>query len=115
MLYLYYNFFKEDDMPQVEVKALLFQEDGVWVAQCLDMDITCQAAKLSDLKKRIVNNIIAHVEISHKSGRDPNARKAPEKFWQAFRESEENEIPLKDFDPSTVVPILRISDLAECA
>lgn len=89
------------------IRAVLFQDDGVWVGQCLEYDIGAQADTLDELRIRL--RLVIDLE------RDESARQngmlfagigpAPSHFFDKWEAA-----PLvpKDPDPSSI-------DMAVCA
>jgi len=77
-------------MQQINISAILYQEDSVWIAQGLEYDISTQGRSLPDARKRFVMKLIAEVAISDDLGLQPleNIDEAPEEFWQMFAVSD---------------------------
>jgi len=101
---------------EIKVRALLFKEEGMWVAQCLEIDVVCQAKKLDELHKRFTHSIISHMEISTQKGIDIFRNKAPQRFFDIFERSD-NEIENQKLKSSQLHPTMRLvdMDLADCA
>src|SRR5712691_12770803 len=69
------------------IRAVLFEEDEWWSAQCLDYDIAAQAKTLLDLHDELVRVLAVHVAASVQLGREPFAGigAAPAKFWELYK------------------------------
>lgn len=65
-----------------KVRVLVFQEDGAWVAQCLEYDVGAQAASLEELRVRFDAVFMAECHESLKVNGKPFAGidPAPEHF-----------------------------------
>jgi hypothetical protein len=68
------------------IRAVLFEEEGAWSAQCLDFDIAAQAKTLAELHEEIVRVLAVHVAASRQLGREPFAdvNPAPKRFWDLY-------------------------------
>lgn len=44
-------------MDSRQIRAVIFQDEGVWIAQCIDYDIAAQAPTLSDVRRRLMMTI----------------------------------------------------------
>jgi hypothetical protein len=69
------------------IRAVLFEEDGSWSAQCLDYDIAAQAKTLLDLADEIARVLVVHIAASMQMGREPFAgiKPAPKRFWDLYQ------------------------------
>lgn len=77
-------------MTTLEIRAIALQEDGWWVAQCLEYDIATQARTLVDLERDLLQMIETHILIGRERGRPPfeNIGRAPDRFWKMWDEAE---------------------------
>ena len=69
-----------------QIRAIIFQENGAWVGQCIEYDICAQGANLADLTKRLINTICYECEGSVKRYGSPFAGISPaparfEEMW----------------------------------
>lgn len=71
-------------MPPLNV--IVLQRDGVWVAQCLQYDLTAQAEKLTDLPYELDRVLVGHMVIAAEHGEVPfeNLDVAPQEYWELF-------------------------------
>ena len=71
------------------VKAVIFQEDGMVCAQCLEYDIATHAASLEAVHRELGRMLVAHVLACLENGVQPfaNIRRAPQKYWDMFETS----------------------------
>jgi hypothetical protein len=77
-------------MADLKIRAVLFQEEGWWVAQCLEYDIAAQARTQADLLYELERLLVGRILISAKKGRQPfeNLPKAPSRYWTMYEEAE---------------------------
>lgn len=77
--------------PEIALSVILYQEDGHWVAQGLEFDITAQGSSPPDAAKKfgckVGAELIMSMELEDEtpfSGIAP----APQQFWAMFKESD---------------------------
>jgi hypothetical protein len=77
-------------MADFKIQAVLFQEEGWWVAQCLEYDVAAQARTRSDLLYELERILVGHFLISAEKGRQPFERlqKAPRRYWVMYEQAE---------------------------
>lgn len=102
---------------KLSVRVLVYLEDGNWIGQCLEYDISCQAKSMHDLRKRIMKSIAANMAIADSLEKKlSDIGPAPDKFWKMFNESQEefknNSFPMRGPE---INPTLRLADTARCA
>lgn len=97
-------------MNAIHIRAVVFQEEGWWCAQCLEYDIATQARTISELKDEIERVLTIHVELALERGQEPFADlpKAPERYFQMYRAFEQSG---RSEDAN---PIKFASDAAQC-
>ena len=68
------------------LRIVVFQDDGLWVAQCLEHDIGAQAADFDTLMTRLEVTIKAELRESLERNHAPFAGidRAPERFFQMW-------------------------------
>lgn len=83
-------------MP-ITVTAVVFQEDGFWIAQCLEYDIVSFAETLEALQRRLPEQLEAVVLMDKKEGLTPFSgfKRAPEKYWRMYEELRPRVEPIK--------------------
>jgi len=77
-------------MADLKIRAILFQEEDWWVAQCLEYDIAAQARTQTDLLYELERILVGHVLVSAKKGLQPFEKlpKAPRRYWAMYEEAE---------------------------
>jgi len=97
-----------NDKPIINIIA--FQEEGGWVAQCLQYDIAAQANTFAELQREMLRAIVSHIILNTERGRAPfeGLNEAPPKFWRMYGEGEplnvESGMPI-EFTPSEPRPM----------
>jgi hypothetical protein len=85
-------------MADLKIRAVLFQEEGWWVAQCLDYDIAAQARTQADLLYELERILIGYLVISSEKGLRPFERlpQAPRRYWVMYEQAD----PIPSPEPS---------------
>lgn len=96
-----------DRLP--EIRVVVFQSRGRWIAQCLDYDLCTSSAKLHRLPRQILSQLRAQVALDLRHGREPfqGLPGAPQRFWEMYREAPRNEV-LRLENESLMSRILRV-------
>lgn len=86
-------------MADLKIRAVLFQEEGWWVAQCLEYDIAAQSRTQDDLLYELERTLVGRILVSAAKGRQPfeNLPKAPRRYWAMYEEAEPVSIPPQPF------------------
>jgi hypothetical protein len=100
------------------LSVLLFREDDVWIAQCLEHDICVQASSKDEIRHELERVITAQFLFSNERGKPlfDGLPPAPASFWERYKHAARAEdFPIrldasgKDLDQSpTLVPAVRI-------
>jgi hypothetical protein len=83
--------------PHIGIRVLFIeQDDGGWIGQCLEYDIAAQAKTFNELKHEFERVLMAYLMLDDQSETDLLGQlgKAPQKFWEMYQNSEENELSL---------------------
>jgi hypothetical protein len=74
------------DKDQFPVSVVLYQEDGVWIAQGLQYDITARGSDPVEASERFNQKIGAEFIMSMEIGEKPlsGVPKAPQEFWDMY-------------------------------
>ena len=75
-------------------RAVAFQEQGWWVAQCVDFEICAQAKNLDDLRYELERLIIGRVIVGTELGIDPwgTLPPPPKEFLDMYNEAGDTSI-----------------------
>jgi hypothetical protein len=77
-------------MADLNLRAVLFQEEGWWVAQCLEYALAAQARTQADVVYEIERLLVGRILIGAEKGCLPFAGlpPAPRRFWKMFELAE---------------------------
>lgn len=77
-------------MTELKIRAVLFQEEGWWVAQCLEHDIAAQARTREDLLYELERILVGHFFISAEKGKlsFSHLPQAPLRYWAMYEQAE---------------------------
>ena len=80
---------------KLQVTVLLLQEQGKWVAQCLEHDVAAQADTLSGVKQAFVKALASQacVNIHHGKKAMEDVPQAPDFYFELFRKGMKIEKP----------------------
>lgn len=75
-------------MRRITINALVFQEQGMWIAQCLEYDLVSCAETLEELPGELVRQMRSTVAADLAAGRRPfsGLERPPAEFWTLFEE-----------------------------
>jgi hypothetical protein len=76
-------------MMDLKIRAVLFQEEGWWVAQCLEYDIAAQARDQSDVLYELERILAGRCLLSASKGRLPfeGLPRAPRRYWVMYEQA----------------------------
>jgi hypothetical protein len=77
-------------MPAHVFHAVLFEDRGWWVAQCLEHNLTASSKNPRELHKKLENVLKVQVEADLEAGKTPFSAlpPAPRRFWELFQSAE---------------------------
>ena len=77
-----------NDASDSRVRAVLFEEQGWWVAQCLEVNVATQARTLQDLQFELERILVGYLVVAKENDAEPfeNLRRAPKRFWRMYEE-----------------------------
>ena len=73
-------------MNASRMRVVLFQEEGYWVAQCLEFDIAAQAKAFKDIFQELERVVVGRIIFAESKGLEAFADlpRAPRRFWDMF-------------------------------
>jgi len=79
-------------MDRITINAVVFRQDGLWVAQCLEYDFVSCAEELEDLPGELMEQIQVQMALEVEAGQQPFADfgRAPDKYWEMFERASGN-------------------------
>jgi hypothetical protein len=74
------------EMKKIGIRAVLFQQEGNWCAQCLEHDIAAEAPTLESLKAELEQVLAIQAELSLERGQVPYSTipSAPAKYFAMY-------------------------------
>jgi hypothetical protein len=105
------------------LNVLFFKEEGFWVAQCLEFDVTAQGRTIPEARMSFERVLVAQVLCDLKEKRAPLSLipSAPSHFWRKYRKAsalhEREPIPLpeellpRETPPAWMIPYLTVNEL----
>lgn len=98
-------------MDAIQVRTLIFQDSGMWCAQCLEFDIGIQARAKDQVLPELLPVLSDYIETSRDDGCEPftGLPPAPSHFFDMFNRSAEwNGVPVLESEMAPqIVPTLR--------
>jgi hypothetical protein len=93
--------------PAFTISAVLYEQGGSWIAQCLEYDITTQAHSLPELQYELERVVFSHIIASLEEGRPPfeGLKGAPQRFWRMWEVGSHIERKELSFRPATPTPL----------
>lgn len=85
------------------VHAVLFEDRGWWVAQCLEHNLTASSKDPRELPKKLETVLRVQIEADLEAGKIPFSTlpSAPRRFWKLFQNAE----PWRLDDSTTELPV----------
>ena len=80
-------------MDPILIRAIAFEKDGKWIAQCLEHDLCTSAKNRRQLTRKLATQVRLQVTLDRANGKSPfqDLPKAPEKFWRMYSPSSPQE------------------------
>ncbi len=80
-------------MSSTNIRAVVFQDRGLWIAQCLEHDLCTSARTYKELVTKLASQVRLQIHMDRKRGKEPleDLPKAPNKFWKMYSDSAEGE------------------------
>jgi len=84
-------------MEPILLNAVVFQADGMWIAQCLEYNFVSCAGTRDELPGALMRQVLAQIELDLADGREPffEFKPAPAKYWQLFEEAKRRTLPIR--------------------
>ena len=93
------------------IRVVVYEEDGLWVGQCLEYDVMATAATVRQLRDEVVRALRSTKAIEEAQGRHgfESVPKAPQHFFDMF-ERAETELASAGSGPATLplLPFMRL-------
>ena len=77
------------DLAMVEslsLRAVVFQEEGTWIAQCLEYDLCTSAKDRRELTRKLASQLRLQMMLDLARGKKPfqDLPRAPQRFWEMY-------------------------------
>ena len=97
----------------LSVSVLVFQEESVWIAQCLEYDIAAHGDSLTAVREAFAKVFAGQIAVDVHHGDEPLAgfSPAPKEYWDKFKLAERLAEPQPIFLPD-VPPAFMIRAMA---
>lgn len=81
----------------MKLNAVVFWEDGMWVAQCLEYDLVSCAETIDEIPNELWRQVVSQREVDKDAGREPFAgfKPAPQKYWAMYENAKSRSKPMK--------------------
>ncbi|MDE2815480.1 MAG: hypothetical protein OXK81_02120 [Chloroflexota bacterium] len=88
------------------MRVLLFQEEDMWVAQCLEYDIAAHGETVTDAQEAYALAFVSQVVMAFHLGEEPLAKigKAPQQYWEMLENSLRLAAPITAPDADEIPP-----------
>src|SRR5215213_2835516 len=80
-------------MDPITIRAVAFQRDGKWMAQCLEHDLCTSAKDRRELTRKLASQLRLQIILDRAKGKTPfqDLPRAPQKFWDMYSASSPGE------------------------
>lgn len=80
-------------VESLSIRAVVFQEGGRWVAQCLEYDLCTSAGDRRELTRKLASQLRLQMMLDLTKGNEPfqGLPRAPQKFWDLYSSSKPEE------------------------
>ena len=83
------------DRP-IFINAIAFQEDGMWIAQCLEYNLVSCAETLQELPGELMRQVRSQIEADQRAGEAPffGYKPAGPRYWAMYEEARLRSMPI---------------------
>jgi hypothetical protein len=83
---------KVSSRMRINLSAIAYQEDGVWIAHCLELDIVAEGKSADDAIRSLVSLCDLQINTALEEGDLESVfRAAPPEYWRMFASGKERE------------------------
>ncbi|MGR4000361.1 MAG: hypothetical protein OD811_01005 [Alphaproteobacteria bacterium] len=108
------------EMPNF-LRVIILQEDGYWIAQCLEYDIVAQSKSPEKLRNAFGLALAAHVAVRlhHNQELFEGVPEAPRKYWELFEsaqvkmEAKRPAFSVAEDSPLDIMPFVETRELLD--
>ena len=76
------------------IRAVVFEDRGRWVAQCLEYDLCTSAEDRRELTRKLASQLRLQIMLDRVKGRSPfqGLSRAPQRFWDMYSANAPEEV-----------------------
>src|SRR5262245_26183641 len=73
-------------VESLSIRAVVFQDSGWWIAQCLEYDLCTSAKSREELTRKLVAQLRLQIVLDLTRGKKPfqDLPRAPQRFWEMY-------------------------------
>src|SRR5947209_10023256 len=81
-------------VESLSIRAVVFQEGGRWIAQCLEYDLCTSAKDRRELTRKLSSQLRLQMMLDLAKGKRPfqDLPRAPRRFWEMYSSSTPEEV-----------------------
>lgn len=81
-------------VESLSIRAVVFQDRGWWVAQCLEYDLCTSAKDRKELTRKLASQLRLQMILDLNRGKRPfqDLPRAPQRFWEMYSGSTPEEV-----------------------
>ncbi len=93
-------------MDPITLNAVIFEEEGIWIAQCLEYNLVSCAETLNELPGELMRQVRTQIEADQRAGNAPffAYQPAAPRFWAMYDEAKLRSVPIL---PEESIPSVR--------
>jgi hypothetical protein len=79
------------------IRAVVFQDSGWWIAQCLEYDLCTSARNRKELTRKLVSQLRLQLALDLAKGKTPfqDLPRAPQRFWEMYSGTPEEVVQIR--------------------
>lgn len=84
-------------VEMLALRAVVFQESGWWIAQCLEHDLCTSAKDRKELTHKLVSQLRLQLLLDLVKGKKPfqDLPRAPQRFWEMYSGASEEVVQIR--------------------
>jgi hypothetical protein len=81
-------------VESLSIRAVVFQDGGAWIAQCLEYDLCTSAKDRKELIRKLASQLRLQIVLDLANGKRPfqGLPRAPQRFWEMYSGSTPDEL-----------------------
>lgn len=84
-------------VESLSIRAVVFQDSGRWIAQCLEYDLCTSAKDRKELTRKLVSQLRLQIVLDLSRGKRPfqDFPRAPQRFWEMYSGTPEEVLQIR--------------------